>query len=127
MAAAGNAEWRRRTELAGLLQACRSRLIRAVPDGTNAGLRQEDAADLAGLSERRYAAFERGEIASPRPEMVESVASALRMTAAQRSALHILATGRSRRRLTPRPARARDRTSARCSWNCWAARIPTRP
>ena len=42
---------------------------------------------------RRYAAFERGEIASPLPEMVESVASALRMTMAERSALHILATG----------------------------------
>lgn len=93
MAAARNAEWRRRAELADLLQACRSRLIRTMPDGTTAGLRQEDAADLAGLSERRYAAFERGEIASPRPEMAESVASALRMTAAERSALHILATG----------------------------------
>lgn len=93
MAAAENADWRRRTELAGLLQACRSRLTRPVPDGATAGLRQEDAADLAGLSERRYAAFERGEIASPRPDMVESVALALRMTAAERSALHILATG----------------------------------
>ncbi|MGI8449522.1 MAG: helix-turn-helix domain-containing protein [Streptosporangiaceae bacterium] len=93
MAVAGNAEWRRRAELTGLLQTGRSRMARPVPEGNGAGLRQEDAADLAGLSVRRYAAFERGEIASPLPEMVESVASALRMTMAERSALHILATG----------------------------------
>lgn len=94
MAVAGNAEWRRRAELTGLLQTCRSRIARLVPEGNTAGLRQEDAADLAGLSVRRYAAFERGEIANPLPDMVESVASALRMTLAERSALHILATGR---------------------------------
>lgn len=90
---AGNGEWRRRAELTGLLQACRSRMARPVPEGNSPGLRQEDAADLAGLSVRRYAAFERGEIANPLPEMVESVASALRLTAAERSALHVLATG----------------------------------
>ena len=94
MAVAGNAEWRRRAELTSLLQACRSRMARAVPQGSGTGLRQEDAADLAGLSVRRYAAFERGEIANPLPEMVESVAAVLRMTAAEHSALHILATGR---------------------------------
>src|SRR5215469_8702584 len=93
MVVAGNGEWRRRAELAGLLQACRSRMARSVPERSSPGLRQEDAADLAGLSVRRYAAFERGEIANPLPEMVESVASALRMTAAERSALHILGTG----------------------------------
>jgi len=93
MAVAGNAEWRRRAELTSLLQACRSRMARPVPQGTGTGLRQEDAADLAGLSVRRYAAFERGEIVNPLPEMVESVASALRMTAAERSALHVLAAG----------------------------------
>jgi hypothetical protein len=93
MAVAGNGEWRRRAELTGLLQACRSRMARPVPEGNSTGLRQEDAADLAGLSVRRYAAFERGQIVSPLPEMVESVASALRMTAAERSALHVLATG----------------------------------
>jgi len=93
MAVAGNAEWRRRAELTGLLQTCRSRMARPVPQGNSTGLRQEDAADLAGLSVRRYAAFERGEIANPLPEMVETVASALRMTAAEHSALHILATG----------------------------------
>jgi transcriptional regulator with XRE-family HTH domain len=93
MAVAGNAEWRRRAELTSLLQTCRSRRARPVPEGNGAGLRQEDAADLAGLSVRRYAAFERGEIANPLTEMVESVAAALRMAAAERSALHILATG----------------------------------
>jgi transcriptional regulator with XRE-family HTH domain len=93
MVVGGNAEWRRRGELTSLLQACRSRMSRPVPQGTNTGLRQEDAADLAGLSVRRYASFERGEIVNPLPEMVESVASALRMTGAERSVLHILATG----------------------------------
>lgn len=93
MVVAGNAEWRRRAELTGLLQTCRSRMARAVPEGNSSGLRQEDTADLAGLSVRRYAAFERGEIANPLPEVVESVAAALRMTAAEHSALHILATG----------------------------------
>ncbi len=93
MAVSDDAEWRRREELADLLRTCRSRLVRPVGDGGAGGLRQEDVAGLAGLSVRRYAAFERGEIPSPLPEMVESVASALRMTAAERSALHILATG----------------------------------
>lgn len=93
MAVAGSAEWRRRAELGSLLQASRSRMARPAPGANSAGLRQEDAAHLAGLSVRRYAAFERGEIATPVPEMVESVASALRMTAAERSALHILAAG----------------------------------
>ncbi len=93
MAVAGNTEGRRRAELTSLLQACRSRMARPFPEGNGTGLRQKDAADLAGLSVRRYAAFERGEIANPLPEMVGSVASVLRMTAAERSALHNLATG----------------------------------
>lgn len=111
MAVAGNAEWRRRAELTGLLQACRSRMARPVPQGTSTGLRQEDAADLAGLSVRRYASFERGEIVSPLPEMVESVASALRMTAAERSALHVLATGHDPPLLTVPPDGARAAVS----------------
>ena len=41
MAVAGNAEWRRRAELTGLLQTGRSRMARPVPEGNGAGLRQE--------------------------------------------------------------------------------------
>jgi len=111
MVVAGNAEWRRRAELTSLLQACRSRMARPVPQGTSSGLRQEDAADLAGLSVRRYASFERGEIMNPLPEMVESVASALRMTAAERSALHVLAAGHDPPLLAVPPDGARAEVS----------------
>jgi len=62
MAAADDGEWRRRAELTHLLKACRGRLARPVSGSRGNGLRQEDAADLAGLSLRSYAAFERAEI-----------------------------------------------------------------
>jgi hypothetical protein len=55
-------DWAWRGELASLLRACRARLARPpVPGNRGGGMRQEDAASLAGLSLRRYAAFERGE------------------------------------------------------------------
>jgi transcriptional regulator with XRE-family HTH domain len=94
-----SADWVRRAELVGLLRACRARLARpAVPGNRRAGLRQEDAADLAGLSLRRYAAFERGEFTPP-ASTVDQVAAALQMSNAERSALHVLATGQD----PPRP------------------------
>jgi hypothetical protein len=61
-------------------------------------MRQEDVANLAGLSLRRYAAFERGEGVPP-ASTVDQVAAALRMSEAERSALHVLATGQD----PPRP------------------------
>ena len=64
-------------------------------------MRQEDAANLAGLSLRRYAAFERGEGVPP-ASMVDHVAAALQMSEAERSALHVLATGQD----PPRPVAA---------------------
>jgi hypothetical protein len=42
---------------------------------------------------RYYASFERGEIDNPGVHLVESIASALRMSIAERSALHVLALG----------------------------------
>ena len=91
MALPDEADWRRRGELKSLLTTCRSRLGRRSPAGGR-GLRQEDAAILTGLSVRSYAALERG-AAKPSRALVESVASGLRMTPAERSALHVLATG----------------------------------
>ena len=84
------ADWRRRGELKSLLTTCRSRFGRHTQEGGK-GLRQEDAAILAGLSVRSYAALERG-AANPSVGLVESVASGLRMTPAERGALHVLAT-----------------------------------
>jgi transcriptional regulator with XRE-family HTH domain len=98
-------EWARRAELGGLLRACRARLVRpAVPGARRGGMRQEDAAGLAGVSVRAYGAFERGD----RPasaQVVDRIAAALRMSAAERSALHVLATGQDPPRPLTRAAR----------------------
>lgn len=82
-------EWRRREELRSLLTALRSR--RGGSGGKR--LRQEQAAILSGLSTRRYAALERGAVENPPLDLVENVASGLRMTPAERSALHVLSRG----------------------------------
>jgi hypothetical protein len=98
------ADWLWRAELADLLRACRARLARpAVPGTRRGGLRQEDVAHLAGISLRRYAAFERGEFTPP-PGMVDQVAAALQASDAERSALHVLATGQDPPRPVTRPA-----------------------
>ena len=89
----------RRTELAGLLRTCRARLARPpVPGTRHRGMRQEDVAGMAGISVRAYGNFERGEYV-PNPQVVDQIASALQMSAAERSALHVLATGQD----PPRP------------------------
>ena len=93
--------WRRRGELSDLLLSCRSRLLRADIEGHERSLRQQDVADLIGISVRYYASFERGEIDNPSVHLVESIASALRMSNAERSALHVLALGHD----PPMPAR----------------------
>lgn len=87
-----DADWRRREELRSLLTSLRARLGRNDGSGGR-GLRQEDAAILSGLSVRSYAALERGTAPHPSLSLVESVASGLGMTPAERSALHVLATG----------------------------------
>jgi transcriptional regulator with XRE-family HTH domain len=98
---APDAAWARRHELSDLLLSCRSRLARQDPEGHERGLRQQDVADLIGISSRYYASFERGEIGKPGVRLVESVAAALRMNDAQRSALHVLALSQD----PPMPAR----------------------
>jgi transcriptional regulator with XRE-family HTH domain len=104
-----DADWTWRAELADLLRACRARVARpAVPGSRSRSLRQEDVASLAGLSLRRYAAFERGEFTPP-AGMVDQVAAALQMSAAERSALHVLATGQDPPRSVTRLARDRTR------------------
>jgi DNA-binding XRE family transcriptional regulator len=95
------AAWRRRSELSDLLLSCRSRLIRPDAEGHERSLRQQDVADLVGISVRYYASFERGEIDNPSVHLVESIACALRMSEAQRSALHVLALSHD----PPMPAR----------------------
>lgn len=95
------AAWRRRSELSDLLLSCRSRLVRPDAEGHERSLRQQDVADLIGISVRYYASFERGEIDNPSVHLVESVAAALRMSDAQRSALHVLALSHD----PPMPAR----------------------
>jgi transcriptional regulator with XRE-family HTH domain len=98
-----DAEWTWRAELNDLLRACRSRRAGpGVPGRRRSGLRQDDAANLAGLSLRRYAAFERGEF-TPAPGMVDQVAAALQMSEAERSALHVLAAGQDPPRPVTRP------------------------
>jgi transcriptional regulator with XRE-family HTH domain len=101
VADSAEATWRRRRELSDLLLSCRSRLVRGDAEGHERGLRQQDVADLIGISVRYYASFERGEIDNPSVHLVESVASALRMSHSQRSALHVLALGHDPPMLAP--------------------------
>ncbi len=106
-------DWTWRAELADLLRACRARLARpAVPGTRRGGLRQEDVAHLAGISLRRYAAFERGEFTPP-AALVDQVAAALQMSDAERSALHVLATGQDPPRRVARPAQDPPREPSR--------------
>jgi transcriptional regulator with XRE-family HTH domain len=108
-----DSNWVWQAELADLLRVSRARLARpAIPGSRRGGLRQEDVADLAGISLRRYAAFERGE-SSPPAAMVDQVAVALQMSDAERSALHVLATGQDPPRRVARPAPARPREPSR--------------
>lgn len=92
-------DWARRAELASLLRSCRARLGRPpVPGTRRRGMRQEDVAGMAGISVRAYGDFERGEYV-PNAQVVDQIASALQMSSAERSALHVLATGQD----PPRP------------------------
>ena len=94
----------RRAELVGLLRACRARLTRPpVPGTRRSGMRQEDVAGMAGISVRVYGDFERGAYV-PNAQVVDQIASALQMSAAERSALHVLATGQD----PPRPLARAD-------------------
>jgi transcriptional regulator with XRE-family HTH domain len=96
---------RRHRELTNLLVTRRSGLSRetspssAGPEVTWNGLRQRDVAELASVSERYYAQFERGQVANPSAQFLDAVAGALQMSEAERSTLHVLACGEE-----PKPA-----------------------
>jgi transcriptional regulator with XRE-family HTH domain len=85
--------------LGQLLRSRRERLIPAdvgLPAGQRrrtAGLRREEVALLASLSATYYTFLEQGRPVRPSPQVLDALASALRMSAAERRYLHVLAYG----------------------------------
>lgn len=61
------------------------------------GLRREELALLAGVSSSYYARLEQGQSSNASPEVLDAIASALRLDDAERRHLHDLATGTRRR------------------------------
>lgn len=110
--ASEDGEWRRRRELNSLLRTCRAqmapplqvpdgrgpRMLPQVAGGRRHGMRQQDVAALAGVSADYYSRIERGRVTIS-AALAGKIASALRMTEAQRSAVHVLAAGHD----PPRP------------------------
>jgi transcriptional regulator with XRE-family HTH domain len=68
-----------------------------------AGLRREELALLAGVSASYYSRLEQGQSSNASPEVLDAIAGALRLDAAERRHLHDLAAG-TRRRVGKRPA-----------------------
>jgi transcriptional regulator with XRE-family HTH domain len=67
-----------------------------LPAGTRrrtTGLRREEVALLANLSTTYYTFLEQGRQVRPSPQVLEALAAALRMSAAERDYLHVLAYG----------------------------------
>jgi transcriptional regulator with XRE-family HTH domain len=94
MAPAGNPQ-----ALGQLLRSRRERLVPAdvgLPPGARrrtAGLRREEVALLANLSTTYYTFLEQGRPVRPSAQVLDALAAALRMDAAERSYLHVLAHG----------------------------------
>src|SRR5271169_3446388 len=94
MAAGGDPE-----ALGQLLRSRRERLAPAdvgLPEGSRrrtAGLRREEVALLANLSTTYYTFLEQGRPVRPSAQVVDALAAALRMSAAERRYLHVLAYG----------------------------------
>ena len=86
-----------RGELADLLRSRRDRLTPAdvgLPAGTRrrtAGLRREEVAQLAGVSTTYYTFLEQGRDVRPSRQVVTALASALRLSSAERAHLFQLA------------------------------------
>ena len=86
-----------RSELADLLRSRRDRLTPAdvgLPAGTRrrtAGLRREEVAQLAGMSTTYYTFLEQGRDVRPSRQVVTALASALRLSSAERAYLFQLA------------------------------------
>jgi len=69
-----------------------------------AGLRREEIAQLAGISVEYYQRLEQGRANSPSGEVVDALASVLRLDEVEREHLHVLARpGRARRSATADP------------------------
>jgi transcriptional regulator with XRE-family HTH domain len=88
--------------LGQLLRSRRERLVPAdvdLPAGMSAGrrrtagLRREEVAQLASLSVTYYTFLEQGRPVRPSPQVLDALAAALRMSAAERRYLHVLAYG----------------------------------
>ena len=98
----------RRSELAGFLRSRRARIspdqaglpedgrIRRVP-----GLRRDEVARLAGVSTEYYTRLEQGRAGNPSPEVVEALARALQLDAAEREHLIDLLARRGPVRRSP--------------------------
>src|ERR1700726_4953501 len=85
--------------LGQLLRSRRERLAPGdvgLPPGARrrtAGLRREEVAQLASLSVTYYTFLEQGRPVRPSPQVLDALAAALRMSAAERRYLHVLAYG----------------------------------
>jgi transcriptional regulator with XRE-family HTH domain len=85
--------------LGQLLRSRRERLVPAdvgLPEGSRrrtTGLRREEVALLANLSTTYYTFLEQGRPVRPSPRVLEALAAALRMSAAERDYLHVLVDG----------------------------------
>src|ERR1700722_19257187 len=85
--------------LGQLLRSRRERLMPGdvgLPAGSRrrtAGLRREEVAQLANLSPTYYTFLEQGRPVRPSAQVLDALASALRMSAAERRYLHVLAYG----------------------------------
>jgi transcriptional regulator with XRE-family HTH domain len=96
-AARATARPRARGEFADLLRSRRDRLTPAdvgLPEGSRrrtAGLRREEVAQLAGVSTTYYTFLEQGRDVRPSPQVLIALATALRLSAAERSHLFELA------------------------------------
>ncbi|HEY1320825.1 MAG TPA: helix-turn-helix transcriptional regulator [Streptosporangiaceae bacterium] len=94
MAPAGNPQ-----ALGQLLRSRRERLVPAdvgLPPGSRrrtAGLRREEVALLASLSTTYYTFLEQGRPVRPSAQVLDALATALRMSVAERRYLHVLAYG----------------------------------
>lgn len=77
------------------------------------GLRREELAALAGVSAGYYTRLEQGQSGNASAEVLDAIASALRLDADERAHLHTLArpTPSARRRRRPPPERLPDRVA----------------
>lgn len=69
-----------------------------------AGLRREELAQLAGVSASYYSRLEQGQSSNASPEVLDAIATALRLDDAERRHLHDLASGARRRPAARRSA-----------------------